>query len=129
MSGKLPPGHARRYSSIVDSRGWAYTGSRFVSLLSLEISNVALFESPGVAESWADHLRLIGMASGIKVKLADWKAQTRAKYPPIIGTAPATKCEKGWATRKEKARTHNHPALSLSAQRSTTAAMERKTRY
>lgn len=68
--------------------------------MSLDIENAMLFESAGIAEAVAAHLRSIGVASGIKTKLADWKAQTRAKFPPIVGTAPMTIGEKVWASRR-----------------------------
>ena len=68
--------------------------------MSLDIENAMLFESPGIAESVAAHLRFIGVTNGIKTKLAEWKAQTRAKFPPIVGTAPMTPGEKVWASRR-----------------------------
>ena len=74
--------------------------------MSLDIENAMLFESAGIAESVAAHLRSIGVASGIKTKLGEWKAQTRAKFPPIIGTAPLTVGEKVWASRTTDAFGH-----------------------
>lgn len=68
--------------------------------MSLDIENAMLFESAGIAESVASHLRFLGVSAGIKTKLAEWKAQTRAKFPPIVGTAPMTIGEKVWASRR-----------------------------
>lgn len=62
-----------------------------------------LFESAGVAEAVAAHLRSLNVANEIRAKRADWAAMAAALYPPIVGSAPMTGNERGAAIRKNRA--------------------------
>ena len=100
MPGKTPPGWNRKPAVIIDEREWCYTGTRFVSPVGSEIGNVMLFESLGVAESVANHLRGIGMTMGIRSMKAGWMILKRSRLTPIIGTAPPSPQERAAASRK-----------------------------
>ena len=110
---KIPTGHKSVLSGILQENGWLWAGTRFVSPDSCDIGNVALFVNPDTAEGYANHLRLMGVASGIKSRQVPWSVQKAAKYPPIADI----KTKQRKATDVREARRHNRPALSLSAQR------------
>ena len=59
-----------------------------------------LFLSPGVAESFAGHLRILNVAPGIRSRQADWGTMKAAKHPAIIGTAPLPPQARAGLTRK-----------------------------
>jgi hypothetical protein len=83
----------RKHSVIVDSRGWIYTGSRFISPFSDEAECAIHFTSSAVARQIAAHLTMIEMTAGIHVTKARYeKGITRLfRHAPITGVgAPNT---------------------------------------
>lgn len=85
------------------------------------MAQVLLFESPGVAQSFADHLRQMGVSTGIGSRRADWGVLKGAKFPPIIGTAPKTMGERKTSTmrkaQQQKRRRYHDRALLVSEQK------------